>query len=346
MISLRPLRGKIRKLMGIPVPDLLAGANDRWEVAPGSERYLPPAVCLPGQFERIRNTEFATLDEVLRSFRGDFDARDNPTIAYRLENIDLADGVLYAKRGQRHLRARRSRIPTYQVPREVMSGSMYESWLGNRWFGNWLSDDCLTHFLAASVGPTVASLTNPAGHVPRYEALLGMKPQRRRHVHFKELILFDDSANNLGKTQRSVEMRNRLLRGKTVQPVSGVFLLRGKTGDARVMTNERQIADQMVETYGFEVLDPTNASVDQIAALCGQAAMVAGVEGSHLVHGLAMMAPGATLLVFQPPDRTVAALKTVTDRQNQRYAFVVGEGTSSSFSVDWCEVRRTLDLLA
>ncbi|MEH6648365.1 glycosyltransferase family 61 protein [Sulfitobacter sp.] len=327
------------------MPDIFSGASDTWEVAPSCQRHVPAAVCLPGQLERIKDTEFAPIDVVIRSFLGEFDTQENPTIGYRLENVDMVDGVLYAKGRQRHLRARHSRSVTYPIPRDVMSGSMYESWLGNRWFGNWLSDDCLTYFLTNPAGTTVTTSINPTGHVPCYEALLGMAPLRRQNVHFSELILFDDHANNAGKTQRTIEMRDKLLFGRAIKPVNGVFLLRGKTGDARVMTNERQIADQMAETYGFHVLDPTTASVDQIADLCGNAAIVAGVEGSHLVHGLAVMPPGATLLVFQPPDRTVAALKTVTDRQNQGYAFVVGEGTSSNFSIDWSEVRRTLDLL-
>ncbi len=152
--------------------------------------------------------------------------------------------------------------------------------------------------------------------------------------------------NNTGKSQRAAQMRRRLLAGRSCSPLPGVFILRGKSGDARVMENERQIAEQMAQTYGFHLLDPMAASVDQIAQLCGEAAVIAGVEGSHLVHGLAMMPPEAALLVFQPPDRTVAALKTLTDRQGQRYALLVGQGSTAGFTVNWDEVRRTLDLLA
>lgn len=345
MLSLRPLQAYGQRLMGSGQPDLAEGARDQWQLAPGGKRHVPPALHLPGQLERIRGTEFATPEIVMKALRGGYDSLDRPTTAFRVENVDLVDGVLYAKGRQRHLRARRSRSLTYRVPREVISATMYESWLGNRWFGNWLSDDCLTYLLAEPGSTTVTSLLTPTGHMPRYESLLGMTPLRKDTIHFRELVLFDDMPNNDGKTQRAAEMRRRLLAGRSCSPLPGVFILRGKSGDARVMENERQIAEQLAQTYGFRLLDPLTASVDQIADLCGEAAIIAGVEGSHLAHGLAMMPPGAALLVFQPPDRTVAALKTLTDRQNQRYALVVGEGSTTGFTVSWDDVRRTLDLL-
>lgn len=73
--------------------------------------------------------------------------------------------------------------------------------------------------------------------------------------------------------------------------------------------------------------------------------LIVGVDGSHLVHGLAAMPREAALIVIQPPDRVVATLKTVTDRQSQRYAFVVADGNAARFRVDLDDVRRTLDLL-
>lgn len=346
MFSLRPLNAYLRRLSGRGAPDLFAVAQETWEVAPGSGRYVPPALFLPGQIERIRTTEFAPLDMVAKAFRGDYDTFEDATIGARFRNVDLVDGVLYADGAQRHLRAKSSRPLAYRVPIEVMSGAMYESWVGNRWFGNWLSDDTMAYLLAETAGTVVTTRTRRTGHVPRYEELLGMDPLRRDRVHFDELILFEDLPHNAGKSRRCAEVRRRLLAGRRCQSTAGVFLLRGDSGDARVMTNERQIADELARTYGFHVLDPATATVDEIVELCGHAPVVAGVEGSHLVHGLVVMPPQATLLAFQPPDRTVAALKTITDRQEQRYAFIVGEGTSDAFSVDWTEVRRTLDLIA
>lgn len=345
MISFNPFFDRFRMLIGHPAPDLLTLSEDRWEASPASESYAPPALFLPDQIERIRDTEFAPVDAVIQSFRGGFAVSEVPTFAHRFKHVDLVDGVLYANGGQYHLRARQTRSLTYRRPQQTLSGVMYESWIGNRWFGSWLRQDCLTYLLAETYGPTVTTTPQPSGHVPQYESSLGMEPKRITDVHFDELILFEDLPNNAGKAERAREARRRILSNLDVKPLPGVFILRGQSGDARVLENERDIAEKLAETYGFYVLDPKSCTVDQIASVCGQATVIAGIEGSHLAHGLVTMPSDAALFVIQPPDRTVAVLKMVTDRQGQRYAFVVGEGTQNKFRVSWDDIRRTLDLL-
>jgi hypothetical protein len=340
----RLLTGVLRKHLGAGTPDITAQALDRWEVAPGTLRHVPPAFFLPGQIERIQGTEFITLEETLKIIKGDFDYWEGPTMAYRLGHVDLVDGVLFGQGTQRHLRSRRSRMPIYWSSREAMCGAMYESWNGNRWFGVWLSEDCLTYRLAESVGLPVT--TAPVGelHGPAYERLLGMSHCRIEVMHFDELILFDDMPNNAGKGARALDRRDRLLKGRIQAEAPGVFLLRGRSGARRVLHNERDIADRLAQDYGFVVLDPMTSTVDELAAACGQARVIAGVEGSHLLHGMTMMPPEGLLLVIQPPERMVMYLKMLTDRVGQGYAFVVGEGSTDSFTVDWSDIRRTLEM--
>lgn len=345
MISFKPLQGKLRKLARRPIPDFLTQAEESWEIEPGTMAHIPAAIFLPDQPDRIRDTAFAPIADVIRSFRGGYDYYEDPTVAHRFRNVDLVNGVLYARGSQLYLRDQQSKPLIYRSPTEVMRGVLYESWTGNQWFGTWLREDCLTYLLTEPLGQAVTTAPEPAGHVPRYEQLLRMTPRRVTDVHFEELILLENMSSNEGKAQRARELRNRLLAGRTIKPLPGVFILRGKSGDMRVLENERQIADKLAEVYGFAVLDPATKTVDQIVEICGQAAVIAGVEGSHLAHGLVTMPPDATLFVIQPPDRTVASLKVVTDRQGQRFAFVVAEGTQLSFRVSWDEVRRTLDLV-
>jgi capsular polysaccharide biosynthesis protein len=178
-----------------------------------------------------------------------------------------------------------------------------------------------------------------------YESILGMNPDRTARVHFKELIFFRDSSNNAGRSARAAEFRQRVLAGRTPKSHPGVFILRGMAGDRRLLRNEVALAEELARTRGFRILDPLQASVAQIVEDCGGADVVAGVEGSHLVHGAMIMPPRAALLVLQPPERVVGFLKILTDRQNQRYAFVIGSGGSAEFEVDAIEVQKTLDLL-
>lgn len=309
------------------------------------QRFVRPAKFLPGQLDRIAAAEFGSVTDVVRDFRGGFDSVQNATLGFRLKGVDLVDGVLYAPQAVRHLRPRSRRSPVYSVPTEVVSGALYESWIGNRWFGNWLTDDCLTYGLATRFGSPVTTAVASRGHAPDYEALLGLHPRRVERAHFEELILFQDLSHNADKKMRADQLREQLISAAPRARHAGVFLLRGSSGMRRVLLNERSIAERLSSERGFRVLDPTTSSVDEIIGACAGARVVAGVEGSQLAHGLVAMPPDAALFVIQPSSRVVSVLKNVTDRQGQTYSFVIATGSRDRFSVDWNDVERTLDLV-
>ncbi len=335
----------MRRAFGRELDDIEMSALERWEISPPERRWIGPARFLPDQLDRIRATAFGSKDTILRDFRGDFESSQEATIGFRLRQVDLIDGVLYAPHSSRHLRRRQHRMPFQFTPTEIVKGALYESWIGNRWFGNWLMNDCLTYRLAEQYGSPVTSGAQTKGHQAEYEQLLGMSPRRVGNVHFDELVLFRDSAHNGGSRERADDFRRRLVGPLDVTPHAGTYILRGSDGDKRLLRNERAIAEHLASTRGFRVLDPMRCSVEHIVATCAGARVIAGVEGSHLVHGLMVMPPEASLLVIQPPTRVVSVLKANTDRQGQTYAFVVGTGDESSFQVDIQDIDRTLDLL-
>lgn len=344
MISLRPACQMIGGRLGHPPGDLEALAVERWEIAPGTPRYIPPARMLPGQIERMRGAEFGTMETVRRDLLGDFDVTEGPTLGFRLRDIDLIDGVLWGPGAARHLRQRARRLPFYRTPREMARGALYESWVGNRWFGNWLSDNCLAYPLVAGSGEVLT--TRPAtGHVPDYEARLGMTPRRIGDARFEELVIVNDHANNRHREARARAMRDRLLAGMDVVEHPGIYLLRGRTGDLRVLVNEMALAERLERERGFRILDPSTASVAEILAACAGARVIAGIEGSQLAHGLMVMPDNGAFFAIFPPDRVVSVMKMPVDRQGQTFAAVIGEGQAHEFSVRWEEIAGTLDLL-
>jgi Capsular polysaccharide biosynthesis protein len=341
-LSFRPGLNDFQRLIGRRPPDILTMAVDQWQIAPGNVMDVRPAKMLAGQMERIKATEFGSMAEVRRDFLGGYGAMQAPTMGYRLKHVQLIDGVLYAGTAVRHLKPRATRLPLRRLPQEAISAALYESWLGNRWFGNWLGDDCLSHGLAEAAGQPFTS--NPLiGHMADYERALGMRPWRASAARFEELLLFDDQPHNDHKRQRADRFRHKLA-GERVDRHPGIFLLRGTSGARRILRNEREIAERLAARRGFQILEPRQASLDEIIARCSGAQVVAGVEGSHLVHGLMLMPADARAFVIQPPDRAVSALKKLTDRQGQDYALLVGVGTHEAFSIDGDEVERTLDL--
>ncbi|WP_010394994.1 glycosyltransferase family 61 protein [Paracoccus sp. TRP] len=345
MPSLRPIHNRLRRLAGLDLAEFFDTAIERWEICPAEDVEILAGIWLPDQIDHIAQTEFGGLPDILAQMQGNPAEHTAPTMAYRFRDVDFVDGVLYARGAERHLRQRRRSGMIYPKPRENLGGALYESWIGNRWFGNWLLNDCLAYRLAEAAGNPVTSAPARGGHTARYEELLGMSPRRIGNVHFDELILFDDLKNNSNRRARAQENRARLLNGRKLTPLPGVFIFRGASGDARILENEAEIAERFETEYGFRTLYIDRHSADDMAEACGAAQMVVGVEGSQLAHGVIAMAPRGTLLTLQPADRVTTSLKLLTDCWQQHYAMVVGSGTASGYRIGWDQIQRTMDLI-
>lgn len=359
MQSLRPLLNRLPRLIGARRRALYDTAVERWEICPAETVDIAAGIWLPDQIEHIAQTEFGDLADIIGQMRGDPAELTRPTMGYRLRDVDFVDGVLYARGAELHLRERRHSGLTYTRPAQAISGALYESWIGNRWFGNWLLNDGLAYRLAETAGHPVTSAAMRGGHVADYERLLGLTPERIGDVHFDELILFDDLHNNSHRQARAQQQRARIMAGLArngdtgygdtggaVRPLPGVFIYRGRSGDARILENESQIAERLERDYGFHTIYLDRASADQIARTVAATDLVMGVEGSQLAHGVISMAPGGTLVTLHPADRVTTSMKLLTDCWRQNYAMVVGRGGARGFHVEWDQIRRTLDLVA
>lgn len=117
----------LKNAIGYVPLDVESVAAERWTIAPAMKRFIAPAAFLPGQLERIRGTEFGSIADVCRDFQGRFEAHQGETLGYRLKDVDLVDGVLYASGAIKHLRPRLKRRFAYRHPDEVSIGSLYVS---------------------------------------------------------------------------------------------------------------------------------------------------------------------------------------------------------------------------
>ena len=348
MHSLRPITNRLGRLFGAGRKDFLDTAVERWEICPAEAVEIQPGIWLPDQAEHIARTEFGNLADILAQMQGDPAEWVPPTMGYRLRDVDFIDGTLYARGAQLALRERQGEALglIYKHPERSLSASLYESWIGNRWFGNWLLNDCLAYRLAETAGNPVTSTPRRGGHIARYEEVLGMTPERIGDVHFDELVVFDDLHNNSNRQARAQENRARVLAGRDCKPLPGVFIFRGSSGDARILENEAEIAERFEAEYGFRTLYVDRHGVDEIAEAVGGTDLVVGVEGSQLAHGVIALRPGGTVVTLQPADRVTTSLKLLTDCWRQNYAMLVGDGGIGGFRVDWGQLCRTLDLIA
>lgn len=341
----RPILNRIRQRSGQP-NDFWAQADDIWHLAPAETREFPAAIFLPDQLERITATVFATRADTIEAVTAHRPKDIGPTIAARFRDVDLVDGVLYKGVHEHHLRARKRRLPLLISPKKSMSGAVYDSWTGLRYFGSWLMDDTETYRLAELVGTPATLRANSTGHFAEYERRLAMNPVRiADDVHFDDLILFQDMANNANKMARAADRRTRLLAGRDVTPHPGIFLLRGQAGDLRMLENEMELAAELERRHGIKTMQPLDHSVDELLQACAGSRLIIGVEGSQLTHALTIMPPGGSILALCPPDRMTAALKLMTDRLGLHFAFVIGTGTVNGFRITPQEVEATLQLL-
>jgi hypothetical protein len=333
-------------------------ADTSWEIAPGAMLRSRPAFFLPGQLERVTGTVYTYNIE--REMAGGVETFQSPTRGYLIKDAWLLDGSLYARDAcfdlyyRSRLSQRQKLLPRCRTEIELNRASIYSTSEGNEYFGLWLTDDCVCYPLARAEGVPVATTMPITVHIPQYESMLDMAPVRSEGAYLREVVVFEDGGRkarewgwNAHKVTRFAALRDRLLSqvGGRVPAHAGVFILRRNSGKPRSLWNELEIAEQLRDRHGFRVVDVTRDDVHAILAATAGARVFAGVEGSHMAHGLMVMEPGSTMLALQPPDRFSGVLKWSTDPNGLEYAFVVGRPDRDGFVVDPKEVERTLDLL-
>jgi hypothetical protein len=346
----------MRKLTRKPSLNLQSVAVKSWDIAPGEVAIAPPAFYLPNQLDRVTGwagDQFYPFEHPRRTMEGIGRVEHGPTRGYLLKDAWLIDGTVFNGDAKSWLSPRTSRLPGIRVETEIQRGALYCTAGGNRWFGSWLMDDCITYPLACEEGVPVTTAVNDKLvsaskhgilHAPGYEDWLGMKPVRLRNGFFRELVIFDDLSQNRHKHLRFRAMGDKLLSHVNASSHPGVFILRGNKGELRLLRNELQLAERLRDRRGFRIIDPATSDVPTIVAACAGARVVVGIEGSHLIHGVNVLQPGGSLLVLQPPNRFLCFFKYLTDRDHQNFGFVVGKQEGDGFSVDGDEVEQTLDL--
>jgi len=333
------LRTRLARKQPLPLESVAAKS---WEIAPSETSISPPAHYLSNQLERVTGWAFAS-EHPRQAMKGG-SVLHGATRGFLLKDVWLFDGALYKNDSYYWLTPRSIWWPQIRAAYEIDRGALFCTPSGNKYFGQWLMDDCVTYTLASAEG--IPFTTNQAVniHTMDYENWLGMKPERLHNAFFRELVIFDDFGQNRNKHNRFREMSSKLMSHVKVAPHPGVFILRGATGELRLLHNEIELAEQLNKSRGFRILDPSKVDVPTIVATCAGAQTIVGVEGSGLMHGILALQQGCSLLTLQPPDRFVRVYKDLTDRDQQNFGFVVGQTVRKGFRIDPDEVERTLDL--
>lgn len=318
------------------------------EIAPAETTYVSPAFYPDGALDKVIGlSPWRTWPFEMGLINGG--ANDNvATRAFTVNDATISGPFVYkgaAKYFPGYGRARlwdRSITKTIDIP----EATLVSCFAGSGFFGPFLRDSLPQELLPGDEAKKIVIQAKTYGHGAGYRDLFDLPaPPLVQRARIGRLTFYEDFGQNENKRARYRVLYDRLRANLDKQdhgPPVGVYLKRGATGEARILTNE-----DALETYlaglGFDIVEPARLDAKQIARRTLDAPIVISVEGSHISHVSYSMSETGSLLVLQPPDRFAMAYKEFADRVGIRFGFVVGTQSEGGFTVDVDELQRLMD---
>lgn len=343
---LLPLSRRLRTRIGLS-KNIQDVAAEVVMIAPEETAQRHAAISLPAQIDRVRAVQpETTIDfEYARVTSGK--VQHASTTAFLVRNAWYLNGNLYAGGARRSQVWGREPLINFDKPKQVAQAALPSSFVGSRYFGHHVVDDSATTLLAAQFAPVFrapAPTVEAWPHARAYRARMGVDTPVLKNAYVTEAWLFDDWGMTTHRRQRLIQLREKLRDAQPPRNGHGVFLRRRGAGAVRNLINEAEIEGALAK-LGFDIVDLATDYCDTIIARCQGAAVIVGVEGSGLAHGLLSCAKDAAFLVLQHPHQFNNVWKDFTDALDLRYAFLVGEGNPEAFRIDPDELLATLDML-
>lgn len=343
MVSLTPLISRILRKFGRNTTYQQAAVRS-WKVESKSETLNRPAIYDPTDLYKVTGVTVGStydyqLDRLTRSV-----TEHPPVYAHLLRDVLMVDGSLFKWNMVHHLADRTMPKIAFQPRLEVKSAALASTYLGNRYFGHWLLDDLPLSLLATEYGPLFGHLgknNNASAHQLDYIALLEQGVRYVESALFREIVIFDDITESPRKAARYLDLKGQLK--KTAGSYNpGVMLLRGASGQRRVLVNENEVA-RRVTARGFRVIDPMTSKPSELITACQDARVLIGNEGSQLAHAFLPMDHTGTIFTLQPPFKFDNFWRDRSDCVGGRYALMIGNEVEGGFKVDLNRLDRMLD---
>ncbi|WP_416666201.1 glycosyltransferase 61 family protein [Egbenema bharatensis] len=317
--------------------------SDRsWILHPETRRTHPPAIYLEGDLDKIKGlAPFGSYEIIFSQIQGGSQVHD-ATIAYCLRNARLIQGHLY-KGGYHHSLAEAPHKLWVNEPEQhFLQASLACTWVGNKWFGDWMLCDVPLTLVAQTVAPPVRTVRPPYRDEPGYRQLFQLHSTPVSHAHFDEIFIIDDRGQNDYMRERHASLRSLLRSAYPLSPHSKVMLKRGSDGETRPIKNAAAV-EAFLMRQGFAIVEPAKLAPEEIVQQVLGAQLVLGVEGSQLTHALYTIADGGTLLTLQPPRRFNSVLKIFTDCMDLNFALFLGDIADNGFTIDIERLAKLLD---
>jgi len=323
----------------------LETASYKQEVlCPEETQPIRPAIFLPGQLDRVTGTlPHHPIDVFIKSMLAS-EYQHAPTIAYHLKNAVLFDGSVYVG-NYRHIIMQDLVDKMNPEPHYFREGAIASSWVGTKYFGQWLRDDCAQHLLADQLENVICLSTPVWPHKDFYARYFGQDWSSIDRAFVEHLVLFQNYSQNSYKRRRYDILRKRL-RAKfpSGEHQLMVYLQRGNTGVSRNVENEDEIQNALRARHGFVIVDIQN-HLDDVISMISKARIVVSMEGSNIAHCCFSLSSDAGLLVLMPPDRFVPVHREWSAGAGITFGFVVGSKQESGYRFSTDEILATIDLM-
>lgn len=210
-----------------------------------------------------------------------------------------------------------------------------------RYFGHWARDGLTSVYLRRPDEDLYLPHDPSWPHARQYIDLLGIDRVQSEYVFFKELSYSPDIGQNSGRAARLSRLRADVRRVAGDAGIPGVFIRRGRSGSARVLNNEDQLAAALA-ARGFAIVSTTDDLLT-IWRKAGGAPVTVSMEGSHWNHVFLASKEDAFHVVLNPADRFNNVYAEFLDKIPGQLAGTLARRDQGGYTVDIDRVLRLID---
>ena len=345
-LQVRTILRNIRRIVWGP-GSIKSAAFEQEVLCPAEFEELNPAIFLPGQIDKIQATaagsQLSTEIENLKKRS----VRHAPTIGYHIRDATLLNGSLYAGNLRHMVFEKESKSPSsgHSGHAILAKAALASTFLGAKYFGHWLKDDCLQYMLAEEYSQPLCLKHSYYQHAPEYAQYFSQNWTPSESARIDHLIVFQDFGQNSLKRRRYGTLRSRI---EACMPSGNrtplVYLRRGQPGTVRLIENESEIMD-LLARRGFEIVDISSTPLVRLLSFLLSAKLVVSIEGSHLAHCWPSVENPTSVLTLQPPDRFISVYRGRVSCMSGDFGMVVGDGRRGHYSFSISDILRTIDLM-
>ncbi len=326
-----------------PAP-LINFASETIMHEPAQEGYYPPPVTLEGQIGRVTGNWWVPLDEVIKNTIQTHQSH-SATILHKLNNITIDNGFLYKGTKAEYLSSLGIPDPLQPVKKE--EGLLCSTSSGAVYFGDWMIADNLLEEISKELGinPIKVMPHTKYSHLPDINKIMHLSTNYiNKPTYFDNLYVPDDSGYNTNKVNRLKNLRTLFTQSSYINSENkkNIYLLRNVKNDARGLSNEQELTDYL-ETCGFKIINPSQMSVDEIAAEVIDSDLIIGVEGSQLGYGSLGLKEGGLMIALQPPYHFQSSWRPRCEAVDVHWGFLVGFQNEKGFEIPLDDLKRLLE---